>query len=61
MVDFFLERYTPAYQRELDHFLDSVASGTRPRPDGEDGLRAQMLADAATVAHQTGQPQQVPA
>ncbi len=61
VVDFFLERYTPAYRRELDHFLDSIASGTAPRPSGEDGLRAQMLADAATIAHQTGQPQRVPA
>ncbi|MCQ8239301.1 inositol 2-dehydrogenase [Rhizosaccharibacter radicis] len=60
VMDFFLERYTPAYRRELDHFLYCVASGAPPRPTGEDGLRAQMLADAATVAHQTGQPQRIP-
>ncbi len=59
VMNFFLERYTPAYRRELDHFLDCVTAGTRPTPTGEDGLRAQRLADAATIAHQTGKPQRV--
>lgn len=59
VMNFFLERYTPAYKFELDHFLNCITSGKRPAPTGEDGLRAQMLADAATIAHQTGQPQRV--
>ncbi len=59
VLNFFLERYTPAYRRELDQFLDCVASGKTPTPTGQDGLRAQMLADAATMSAQTGQAQKV--
>jgi myo-inositol 2-dehydrogenase/D-chiro-inositol 1-dehydrogenase len=53
---FFLERYAAAYRAELDHFLGCVADGTAPSPSGEDGLKAQRLADAATLSHQTGAP-----
>lgn len=59
VLAFFLERYVPAYRRELDHFLDAVQAGKRPAPTGEDGLRAQILADAATRSSQSGQPQKV--
>ena len=59
VLNFFLERYIPAYRRELDHFLDCVAKGKAPSPTGEDGLRAQILADAATLSAQTGRPQHV--
>jgi myo-inositol 2-dehydrogenase / D-chiro-inositol 1-dehydrogenase len=55
VLPFFLERYAAAYRAELDHFLAAVAGGTPPSPSGEDGLRAQLLADAATHSHQTGQ------
>ena len=54
--NFFLERYAAAYRHELDAFIDTVRSGRAPNPDGEDGLRAQILADAATLSAQTGQP-----
>lgn len=54
--NFFLERYAAAYRHELDAFIDAVAKGGKPNPDGEDGLRAQILADAATRSAQTGQP-----
>ena len=59
VVNFFLERYLPAYKRELEQFLDCIMSGTRPTPTGQDGLRAQILADAATLSAQTGRPQLV--
>ena len=59
VMNFFLERYTPAYRRELDAFIDCVVSGAAPHPDGRDGLRAQILADAATEAARTGLPQSV--
>lgn len=55
VMDFFLERYALAYELELVHFLDCIENGTPASPNGQDGLRAQMLADAATEAHQTGQ------
>ena len=54
--NFFLERYAAAYRRELDAFLQAVTTGKEPDPNGEDGLRAQILADAATLSAQTGQP-----
>ena len=53
--NFFLERYAEAYRRELAAFVDAVARGVAPAPSGEDGLEAQILADAATQAHRTGQ------
>jgi myo-inositol 2-dehydrogenase/D-chiro-inositol 1-dehydrogenase len=53
--NFFLERYAAAYRNELAHFLSAVEGGTAPAPSGEDGLKAQVLADAATEACRTGQ------
>jgi myo-inositol 2-dehydrogenase/D-chiro-inositol 1-dehydrogenase len=54
--DFFLERYAEAYRAELTAFLDAVAAGTTPAPTGQDGLKAQRLADAATESAQSGRP-----
>ncbi len=45
---FFLERFGAAYLAEMNHFVDSVLSGAKPSPNAQDGLRAQVLADAAT-------------
>ena len=59
VLNFFLERYMPAYRRELDHFLDALAAGRHPTPTGFDGLQAQRLADAATVSARTGQAQRL--
>ena len=53
---FFLERYEAAYAREVAHFIDCVETGKAPSPSIHDGLRAQMLADAATESLQTGAP-----
>jgi len=54
VLNFFLERYAAAYRNELDAFVTAVKSGTSPKPDGEDGLRANLLADAAYQSWQTG-------
>ena len=54
--NFFLERYAAAYRNELDAFLAAVEAGTPASPSGEDGLRAQVLADAATEACFSGKP-----
>ncbi|MBV8568538.1 MAG: inositol 2-dehydrogenase [Methylobacteriaceae bacterium] len=51
--NFFLERYAAAYRLELDAFIDAVSAGRAPSPAGEDGLRAQMIADAATESCQS--------
>ncbi len=55
-MNFFLERYAEAYRRELAHFIDAVRTGTQPSPSIHDGLRAQLLADAATESWQSGKP-----
>ena len=52
--DFFLQRYAEAYRLEMTAFLDAILAGKAPNPSGEDGLKAQILADAATQAAQTG-------
>ena len=54
-LPFFLERYGDAYRAELDAFVVAVRAGGAPKPDGDDGLRALMLADAATESARTGQ------
>ncbi len=56
VMNFFLERYTRAYQDELAAFIDAVENGTPTSPSGHDGLMAQRLADAATESSQTGKP-----
>ena len=56
---FFLERYEAAYLAEMTHFVDAIQNGTPLSPNGEDGLRAQLLADAAAKALETGLPQAV--
>ncbi|MBV8104665.1 MAG: inositol 2-dehydrogenase [Hyphomicrobiales bacterium] len=55
VLNFFLERYDSAYRSELDAFVDAVKTGAKLRPDGEDGLRANILADAAYQSWKTGQ------
>jgi myo-inositol 2-dehydrogenase/D-chiro-inositol 1-dehydrogenase len=56
VMNFFLERYTRAYQDELAAFIDAVENGTPTSPSGRDGLMAQRLADAATESSQSGKP-----
>ncbi len=51
---FFLERYAAAYRAEMEHFVDVIATGGQMTPSGHDGLKAQILADAATQSAQDG-------
>ena len=48
IMHFFTERYGVAYANEVNHFIDGIAKGVSSRPNGQDGLQAQKLADAAT-------------
>jgi myo-inositol 2-dehydrogenase/D-chiro-inositol 1-dehydrogenase len=59
VLPFFLERYAAAYRAELAHFIEALESGAAPSPSGLDGLKAQLLADAATEAARTGAPVRV--
>ena len=58
-LPFFLERYAAAYAAELDAFVGAVLDGTPAAPTGEDGLRALLLADAATESARSGAPVRV--
>jgi myo-inositol 2-dehydrogenase/D-chiro-inositol 1-dehydrogenase len=51
---FFLERYAAAYRAEMVHFVAALESGQAVTPTGQDGLKAQMLADAADAAARDG-------
>ncbi|MDV6228577.1 inositol 2-dehydrogenase [Nitratireductor aquimarinus] len=51
---FFLERYETAYRSEMAHFVNCIANSKPIAPGIEDGLRAQLLADAATHSFKTG-------
>ncbi|XYK79816.1 MAG: inositol 2-dehydrogenase [Labrenzia sp.] len=53
---FFLERYEAAYLTEVTHFIDCLNNGRKPSPSIEDGLRAQILADAAAKSLETDKP-----
>jgi myo-inositol 2-dehydrogenase / D-chiro-inositol 1-dehydrogenase len=53
-LNFFLDRYLPAYHAELDHFVTSVLAGTPPSPSFADGREALRLADAANESLRTG-------
>jgi myo-inositol 2-dehydrogenase/D-chiro-inositol 1-dehydrogenase len=55
VLPFFLERYAAAYRAELDAFIRASTGEAPARPDGHDGLRALLLADAAEQATRTGQ------
>jgi myo-inositol 2-dehydrogenase/D-chiro-inositol 1-dehydrogenase len=52
----FPERYAEAYAAEAVAWIESTSNGTPPAISGEDGLRAQLLAAAATESLLTGQP-----
>jgi len=53
-LNFFLDRYTPAYRAELDHLVTCVEQGLAPNPGFADGRAALVLADAATESMKTG-------
>jgi myo-inositol 2-dehydrogenase/D-chiro-inositol 1-dehydrogenase len=54
VLNFFIERYTPAYLAEIDHFVDCVEQGTAPLVGYRDGREALRLADAALESMTTG-------
>ena len=55
-LNFFLERYDTAYLNEMQHFIDAIDGQAALSPTIEDGLRAQVIADAATESLRTGTP-----
>jgi myo-inositol 2-dehydrogenase/D-chiro-inositol 1-dehydrogenase len=55
-MNFFLERYEVAYASEITHFVDALDAGDVPSPTIVDGLRAQLMADAAAQSLESGVP-----
>ena len=54
VLNFFIERYTPAYLAEIDHFVDCVENGATPLAGYRDGREALRLADGALESVRTG-------
>ena len=54
--NFFLERYEAAYRAELGHFVDAVVGKSVVSPSITDGLKAQLMADAAAQSLESGLP-----
>ncbi|NDY92075.1 inositol 2-dehydrogenase [Ideonella livida] len=54
--DFFLQRYAAAYRLEIEHFFECLQSGAPFRTTVQDGVKAQILADAAAESARTGRP-----
>ena len=54
VLNFFIERYTPAYMAEIDHFVDCVEKGATPLAGYPDGRAALRLADAALESMRSG-------
>ena len=50
------ERIEASYYHALDAFVNAVQSGAAPSPSLDDGLRAQLIAEAATQSLRTGAP-----
>ena len=58
-LNFFLDRYTPAYRAELDHLIIAMEQGVQPSPGFADGREALALAEAALESLRTGEAVQL--
>lgn len=54
LLNFFMERYAEAYRAELQSFVKVLSGENLSVPDGQDGLRALELADAALESTHSG-------
>jgi myo-inositol 2-dehydrogenase/D-chiro-inositol 1-dehydrogenase len=59
--DYWMFAFADAYPAEIDHFIDCVLSGRTPMVSVRDGLRAQVLVEAAVASLRNGSPVAVPA
>lgn len=53
---FFLQRYAAAYRLEIAHFFECLQTGAPFRTSVADGVKAQILADAAAESARSGAP-----
>jgi myo-inositol 2-dehydrogenase / D-chiro-inositol 1-dehydrogenase len=54
ILNFFLERYMPAFQAELDEFVQAIKAGHEPSVGFADGRAALVLAEAANESVASG-------
>ena len=54
LLNFFLERYLPAFQNELDEFVQAIKADRAPAVGFADGRAALVLAEAANESVATG-------
>jgi myo-inositol 2-dehydrogenase/D-chiro-inositol 1-dehydrogenase len=54
------ERIEDSYYHALDAFVQALQSGTAPQPSLDDGLKAQIIAEAATQSLREGRPVAIP-
>ena len=47
LMNFFIERYAPAFAAEISSFVDAIETGAAPEVGFEDGRLALVLAEAA--------------
>ncbi len=59
LFDFFMTRYIAAYAAEISTFISMLTDGTPATPDGQDGLRALAIAEAALMSVRQGRVVQV--
>jgi len=48
--DFFMTRYLAAYEAELTSFIQALTTGAPMSPNGQDGLAAMLIAEAALAS-----------
>lgn len=55
----FRKRFEAGFIGELEHFADSIINETQPKVDGQDGLAAYAIAEAASESLRAGRPVKV--
>lgn len=53
-LDFFMDRYTKSYLKEMELFIDALTSDKPMPAGGKDGLEATLIAFAAKLSMETG-------
>ena len=61
LLYFFIDRYAESYRRELDAFIQAVATHKPPEIGIDDGRRALLIAEAGVRSAKSGKPVELPA
>ncbi|MBO9661139.1 MAG: inositol 2-dehydrogenase [Chitinophagaceae bacterium] len=55
-LDFFMDRYSRSYLKEMELFIDALTNNTNMPATGADAIQATMIATAAKISMETGKP-----